>query len=104
MPRGLGCARRSTADGLRPRRGLQKGSRRLLQQKPVAGRLARPSQPPVAGRQETAIGEALGDRLLLEEATAAFLEAAARVETVGGAAARAAEPARHLPQHQEVPA
>ena len=66
-------------------------------------RLADGSFLPASYRRLGGPGEALGDRLLLEEATAAFLEAAARVETVGGAAARAAEPARHLPQHQEVP-
>jgi len=66
-------------------------------------RLADGSFLPASYRRLGGPGEAPGDRLLLEEATAAFLEAAARVEAVSSAAARAAEPARHLPQLQEAP-
>jgi transcriptional regulator with XRE-family HTH domain len=66
-------------------------------------RLADGSFLPASYRRLGGLGEAPGDRLLLEEATAAFLEAAARVEAASGTAARAAEPVRHLLQLQEVP-
>jgi hypothetical protein len=66
-------------------------------------RLADGSFLPASYRRLGDPGEAPGDRLLLEEATAAFLEAAARLETISGAAARATKPARHLPRLHEVP-
>ena len=65
-------------------------------------RLADGSFLPASYRRLGGPGESPGDRLLLEEATAAFLEAAARLEAVSSAAVRAAEPARHLPHLQEV--
>ena len=66
-------------------------------------RLADGSFLPASYRRLGGLGEAPGDRLLLEEATAAFLEAAVRVEAISGAPSHAAEPVRHLSQLQEVP-
>ena len=66
-------------------------------------RLADGSFLPASYRRLGEAGAAPGDRLLLEEATAAFLEAAARLEAVSGAAACATEPVLHLRQLQEVP-